>query len=121
MTTMLRKSGILAALVLTTAFSAARADDFRRRPTLRCGRTPRKQIANGRNAFRFDTFGDEDFWGGALRLHEAIAGAANGGVGPGLSPKAALGLGLKVDVRALPPSLVGALQGRARQSRRSRP
>ncbi len=45
-----------------------------------------------------------------MRLHEAIAGAANGGVGPGLSPKAALGLGLKVDVRALPPSLVRALQ-----------
>jgi hypothetical protein len=45
-------------------------------------------------------------------LHKAIAGAANGGVGPGLSPKAALGLGLKVDVRALPPSLTAALKAR---------
>ena len=26
--------------------------------------------------FRFDTFGDEEFWGGTLRLHEAIAGEA---------------------------------------------
>ena len=36
--------------------------------------------------FRFDTFGSEAFWGGGLHLHETIAGAANGGVGPGLSP-----------------------------------
>ena len=26
----------------------------------------------GRNTFRFDTFGDEAFWGGELQLHEAI-------------------------------------------------
>ena len=61
-----------------------------------------KQIAAGRHTFRFNTFGDEEFWGGALRLHEAIAGQANGGVGDGVSPAAALELGLKVDVDALP-------------------
>src|SRR6188768_3084458 len=69
-----------------------------------------QQIANGRSTFRFDTFGDEDFWGGALGLHKTIAGAANNGIGPGLSPKAALALGLKVDARALPPSLVGQIR-----------
>src|SRR5688572_14665680 len=63
------------------------------------------EILRGRKIFRFDTFGDEAFWGGALGLHRAIAGQANGGVGPGLSPKAALELGLKVDVNALPDSL----------------
>jgi hypothetical protein len=63
------------------------------------------EIAKGRRTFRYDTFGDEAFWGGALRLHEAIAGEANGGVGAGLSPEDALALGLKVDVAALPPSL----------------
>src|SRR4029453_6907422 len=57
----------------------------------------------GRQIFRFDTFGDEKFWGDSLKLHRAVAGAANGGVGPGLSPRAALGVGLKVDVDALPP------------------
>ena len=62
-------------------------------------------IARGRRTFRHDTFGDEAFWGDTLRLHEAIAGAANGGVGPGLSPRAALSLGLKVDVERLPGSL----------------
>jgi hypothetical protein len=63
------------------------------------------EILRGRKIFRFDTFGDEAFWGGALGLHRAIAGQANGGVGAGLSPKAALELGLKVDVNALPDSL----------------
>lgn len=59
-------------------------------------------LREGRNTFRFDTFGDQAFWGDALRLHEAIAGAANGGVGGGLTPRRALQLGLKVDVAALP-------------------
>lgn len=59
----------------------------------------------GRNTFRYDTFGDETFWGGALKLHQAIAGHALGGVGPGLSPRNALRLGLKVDVDALPDAL----------------
>lgn len=59
----------------------------------------------GREAFRFDTFGDQVFWGDTLRLHQAIAGEANGGVGAGLSPRVALGLGLKVDAEALPQTL----------------
>ncbi len=62
-------------------------------------------IEEGRNTFRFDTFGDEAFWGDTLKLHQAIAGAALGGVGPGVSPRAALSLGLKVDVAALPTQL----------------
>ncbi len=67
-------------------------------------------IREGRQTFRFDTFGDEDFWGGKLGLHQAIKGEAQGGVGPGLSPATALQLGLKVDREALPASLKRALQ-----------
>jgi mono/diheme cytochrome c family protein len=62
-------------------------------------------IAEGKQIFRFDTFGDEDFWGGQLQLHQAIQGERFGGVGDGLSPAEALGVGLKVDVDALPRSL----------------
>lgn len=58
-------------------------------------------IMEGREAFRSDTFGDEAFWGGLLRLHEAINGAALGGVGAGLTARQALQLGLKVDFDAL--------------------
>jgi mono/diheme cytochrome c family protein len=67
-------------------------------------------IKEGRHTFRFDTFGDEDYWGGQLQLHQAIQGDRFGGVGPGLSPRNALALGLKVDVDALPPDLIGALR-----------
>jgi hypothetical protein len=63
----------------------------------------------GRETFRFDTFGDEAFWGDALQLHRAIEGEALGGVGPGVSPKTALAVGLKVDSAALPDSLKQAL------------
>jgi len=69
-----------------------------------------KMIADGRLIFRFDTFGDEDFWGDTLQLHKTIAGEANGGIGPGLSPSAALDLGLKVDVDALPRKLQNDLK-----------
>ena len=69
----------------------------------------RRYLEEGRDIFRFDTFGSEAFWGGRLQLHQAIAGEANGGVGPGISPKAALGLGLKVDVNAIPPEVAAAL------------
>src|SRR5215204_5689463 len=63
----------------------------------------------GKGVFRFDTFGDEAFWGGDLQLHRAIAGERLGGVGPGVSPRTALAVGLKVDSQALPNSLRRAL------------
>jgi hypothetical protein len=64
----------------------------------------------GKQVFRFDTFGDEAFWGGSLQLHRAIEGEGLGGVGPGVSPKTALAVGLKVDVKALPKKLQNALR-----------
>ena len=44
----------------------------------------------GKEIFRFDTFGDEAFWGDTLKLHRAIQGSKFGGVGAGVSPKTAL-------------------------------
>ena len=69
-----------------------------------------KLLIEGRKTFRFDTFGDEAFWGGQLQLHQAIKGAALGGVGPGITPTTALTLGLKVDVDALPQPLINQLK-----------
>src|SRR5262245_9223518 len=57
-------------------------------------------IEQGRQVFRFDTFGDEAFWGDQLHLHEAIAT---------LTPRQVLDLGLKVDAGALPPQELQAL------------
>src|SRR6202521_4756864 len=68
-----------------------------------------QMMENGRQIFRFDTFGSEAFWGDTLQLHKAIAGAKNGGVGAGVSPKTALAVGLKVDADALPDPLKAQL------------
>jgi cytochrome c2 len=69
-----------------------------------------QMIAEGRTTFRFDTFGDEAFWGDTLKLHQAIAGADLGGVGPGVSPRTALAVGLKVDLDALPQPVIESLR-----------
>ncbi|MBC7894015.1 MAG: hypothetical protein H7066_01295 [Cytophagaceae bacterium] len=56
----------------------------------------------GRQIFRFDTFGDEQFWTDTLQMHHVIQSA--------VTPTVALSVGLKVDVDALPASLVDALR-----------
>ena len=56
---------------------------------------------DGKQIFRFDTFGDEQLWTDVLRMHEVIAT---------VPPTTALGLGLKVDVEALPQEILAALQ-----------
>ena len=108
------RAALLAAGVAAVAFTAAAS---RSAPPIQANdgspgasSFAETMIKEGRKTFRYDTFGDEAFWGGLLRLHEAIAGAANGGVGPGVSPATALAVGLKVDLEALPGSLVFALR-----------
>jgi hypothetical protein len=55
----------------------------------------------GQAIFRYDTFGDEQLWTDVLRMHEVIAT---------VPPTTALAVGLKVDVEALPPEIIAALQ-----------
>jgi mono/diheme cytochrome c family protein/cytochrome c5 len=56
------------------------------------------RLAQGQQTFRFDTFGNETFWTDTLRIHEVIQS--------GVSPVAALAVGLKVDADALPPGIL---------------
>jgi len=108
----------LTAAALFTALSLSQALGTRHRPerdfSSQFDRTvaahAQTMIAEGQRTFRYDTFGDEDFWGGALRLHQAIEGAANGGVGDGVSPRTALAVGLKVDSDALTREVKAALR-----------
>jgi mono/diheme cytochrome c family protein len=58
-------------------------------------------VREGRNIFRFDPFGDEQFWTDVLQMHTVI---------PTISPATALSVGLKVDARALPKPVVDALR-----------
>jgi hypothetical protein len=111
---------LAAALIARADANDARADggDNRNGRNQGFDRVVQANIASmteqGRQTFRFDTFGDEAFWGDQLQLHTAIEGAKLGGVGPGVSPRTALALGLKVDVDALPGQIIGALRsGRA--------
>ena len=62
----------------------------------------RAMLAEGRETFRRDTFGDEAFWGDTLQLHRAIESS--------VSPKTALAVGLKVDSEALPDDLVAKIK-----------
>jgi mono/diheme cytochrome c family protein len=59
------------------------------------------QLQTGQEIFRFDTFGDEQFWTDTLRMHEVIQQA--------VTPSVALSVGLKVDADALPPPLKDAV------------
>lgn len=59
-------------------------------------------VAEGRQTFRFDTFGNETFWTDSLRMHEVIRTAVD--------PMTALSVGLKVDAEALPAALVAGIQ-----------
>jgi mono/diheme cytochrome c family protein len=59
-------------------------------------------IAQGKQIFRFDTFGDESQWTGTLRMHEVIRTAVD--------PTTALSVGLKVDAEALPAAVVQGIQ-----------
>ena len=71
-----------------------------------CGGNPNRddqaQIAQGKQIFRFDTFGDETQWTDTLRLHEVIRTAVD--------PTTALSVGLKVDADALPASVVAGIK-----------
>src|SRR4051812_48058785 len=73
----------------------------------------KRLVAQGRAIFRDDTFGSEDFYGGALQLHRAIAGQKNGGVGGGVSPKTALSVGLKVDAERVPGPVAAGIKSGA--------
>ena len=103
---------IIFGAVLSRAIIAHDFDDDNDRARDNVAAHARELVKEGRHTFRFDTFGDEAFWGDTLKLHQAIAGAKLGGVGPGVSPATALAVGLKVDVNALPEALQRAIRRR---------
>lgn len=98
---------MLVMLVLVTAASLTwcnkndREKDTKENPAL---------VAEGKNIFRYDTFGDEEFWSDLLHIDKAILGANHGGYGVGVSPKTALAVGLKVDAEALPAQIISGIQ-----------
>ena len=106
---------IITAAVLTNRLHAERGDARPSRAPFErvIGEHAEELFRNGAKIFRYDTFGDEAFWGGTLKLHQAIAGARFGGVGPGVSPATALAVGLKVDVDNVPAAVLDGIRAGA--------
>lgn len=59
-------------------------------------------LTEGQQVFRFDTFGDEQFWTDTARMHEVVQKS--------VSPTTALSVGLKVDAEAIPPDVAAAIK-----------
>jgi hypothetical protein len=59
-------------------------------------------VVRGRDVFMYDTFGNEDFFGGVLGLHTLLNGVA---------PAAAVGLGVQVDINRVPQPIVDVMIG----------
>jgi hypothetical protein len=57
-----------------------------------------QMVAEGQQIFRFDTFGDEQFWTDSLHLNAVVEQAVD--------PTTALKVGLKVDADVLPPGIL---------------
>jgi len=123
---MIHKKPFWVLIIVGIAFSCAPyPKDVQTNPAVKAQRFPAESfdsviedhvdqmMEKGRQVFRYDTFGSETFWGDKLRLHEAIAGEKYGGTGPGLTPKQALQLGLKVDQGAVPATLLEVIKGGA--------
>jgi mono/diheme cytochrome c family protein len=83
----------LAAIAAALVVACGGGDDTAARAAL---------LEQGKQTFRFDTFGDEAMWTDTLRMHEVIASAVD--------PTTALSVGLKVDADALPPAVVDGIE-----------
>ena len=59
-------------------------------------------LADGQQIFRYDTFGDEQFWTDTLHMERVVQKSVD--------PTTALSVGLKVDMDALPPDVVKGVQ-----------
>jgi len=100
--------GVMSLLIVTT-LTQCDDDNGETGPPLDKPELDAALVAEGKEIFRFDTFGDEGFWTDVLHIDKAILGDANGGFGSGVSPATALAVGLKVDAEALPASLVTSI------------
>ena len=104
------------ATVLTACVAQSAREDAEREPT-GAGEAiddmSPQTLAEGQRIFRFETFGDEQFWTDTARMHEVVQQS--------VSPATALSVGLKVDADAIPADCRSGHQGRQSRSRRAPP
>lgn len=95
---------IIVAALLLTVVGGVIAGCMATRPTgfdVAADMSP-QTVADGRQIFRFETFGDEQFWTDTARMHEVVQKS--------VSPTTALSVGLKVDAEAIPPAVAQAIR-----------
>ena len=99
-----RLIGAASVVLVTTALAVCglTAADSPQSTTTTVQRASVVRVDDGKTIFRFETFGDEQLWTDVLRMHEVIATSVD--------PITALTVGLKVDVDALPASIIDALR-----------
>jgi cytochrome c5 len=92
-------AGVAALLLALSPLAPASEQEQARRPAAPDPIVSHAQqmLDEGRQTFRYDTFGDQVFWSRTLRIHEALKT---------VTPRTALAVGLKVDAEALPPGLL---------------
>jgi mono/diheme cytochrome c family protein/cytochrome c553 len=94
----IRRPGVGALLVSALALIVACSDN-----DSTGSEPPDPELATqGKDIFRFETYGDESFWTDTLRIHDVITSAVD--------PTTALSVGLKVDAEALPAEIVQGIQ-----------
>ena len=86
-------AGIAALAALASCSSSSSPPDLTQDPAV---------VEQGKQIFRFETFGDETFWTDTLHMNQVVGSAVD--------PTTALSVGLKVDSDALPPAVVQGIQ-----------
>ncbi len=97
-------AALLCSAVLLLALAVpvlAQKEDRVARPVDTIAVHARSMVNEGRQTFRYETFGDQSFWTGTLQIHRPLAT---------VSPRTALGVGLKVDSEALPQEVLHAIR-----------
>ena len=89
-------------LIGCAGYGSAGKDTASRASAASAGSSDSALLAEGKQIFRYDTFGDETFWTDTLKMDKVIASAVD--------PTTALSVGLKVDAEALPAAVVKGIQ-----------
>lgn len=97
MTVSMRRWGMTSRVIIVAiagaaaAVAALSAPDTGRNATVGNDRaindTSARLLKQGREVFRFETFGDEAWWTDTIQLHRAIEGENHGGVGEASAPR----------------------------------
>jgi mono/diheme cytochrome c family protein len=91
-------AAVLTALAMLAATRGPEGEAQAAAPPSKTAMSP-KLIEEGKQIFRFDTFGDERFWTDELRMHEVVQN---------VTPETALSVGLKVDSDAVPTDVLAS-------------